>query len=54
MSAGASPHILVIEDEPVTRATLTRYLDQNGYRVTEAANSEIAEKILVRDPQTLF
>ncbi|HRV62904.1 MAG TPA: response regulator [Albidovulum sp.] len=53
MSAGASPHILVIEDEPVTRATLTRYLDQNGYRVTEAANSEIAEKILVRDPPDL-
>ena len=53
MSGNASPHILIIEDEPVTRATLTRYLDANGYRVTEAGNAESAEKILVRDPADL-
>ena len=29
-------HILIVEDEPVTRATLTGYFEQAGYRVTEA------------------
>ncbi len=40
------PHILIIEDDPVTRATLGSYLDSHGYRVSEADTSERAERIL--------
>ncbi|MEI6799980.1 MAG: response regulator [Pseudomonadota bacterium] len=40
------PHILIIEDDPVTRATLGSYLDSHGYRVSEADSSEKAERIL--------
>lgn len=54
MRAIAHPHILVIEDEPVTRATLTSYLDSNGYRVTEAPSANKAEEILARDPADLL
>ncbi len=40
------PHILIIEDDPVTRATLGSYLDSHGYKVSEADSSERAERIL--------
>jgi len=40
------PHILIIEDDRVTRATLASYLGSNGYRVSEADSSEKAERIL--------
>lgn len=40
------PHILIIEDDPVTRATLGSYLDSHGYRVSEADSSQKAERIL--------
>lgn len=39
-------HILIIEDEPVTRATLASYLDAQGYNVSQAETAEEAEKIL--------
>jgi len=39
-------HILIIEDEPVTRATLTSYLEAQGYDVAEAASADVAEHIL--------
>ncbi|MDR9393390.1 response regulator [Roseovarius sp. SYSU LYC5161] len=39
-------HILIIEDEPVTRATLTSYLDAQGYSVSEAETAEAAEAVL--------
>lgn len=39
-------HILIIEDEPVTRATLASYLDAQGYCVSQAETAEEAEKIL--------
>lgn len=41
-----TPHILIIEDDPVTRATLGSYLDSHGYRVSEADSSDKAERIL--------
>jgi len=40
------PHILIIEDDPVTRATLGSYLDSHGYRVSEADSADKAERIL--------
>lgn len=38
--------ILIIEDEPVTRATLSSYLGAQGYEISEAETSEEAEKTL--------
>lgn len=40
------PHILIIEDDQVSRATLGSYLESHGYKVTEADSSEKAERIL--------
>lgn len=49
-----TPHILIIEDEPVTRATLAAYLDQSGYRISQADNADKAEAILSLDPADLL
>lgn len=48
------PHIVIIEDEPVTRATLKSYLDAHGYRVTEVGSAAKAEEILARDNADLL
>jgi len=42
--------ILIIEDEQVTRMTLTSYLDAQGYAVFEAGTADAAEKILREEP----
>jgi len=47
-------HILLIEDEPVTRAKLALYLDSHGYRVTETDTAARAEAILSDDPADLL
>ncbi len=47
-------HILIIEDEPVTRATLTSYLEAQGYDVSEAASADVAERILRDRPVDLL
>jgi two-component system torCAD operon response regulator TorR len=39
-------HIVIVEDEPVTRSTLASYLESFGYRVSECDTAEKAEKIL--------
>lgn len=39
-------HILIIEDEAVTRATLASYLDAQGYLVSTAETAAAAERIL--------
>ncbi len=36
------PHLLVVDDDTRLRALLQRYLSENGYRVTVAANAEEA------------
>lgn len=54
MPGHRQPHIVIIEDEPVTRATLTSYLDSHGYRVTEVASAEKAEVVLARDNADLL
>lgn len=43
---GRTRHIVIIEDEPVTRGALTAYLESFGYRITECASAEAAEDIL--------
>jgi len=42
-------HILVVEDEPVTRAKLAGYFEAEGYRVSEAADGEEMWRRLSRD-----
>ena len=40
----ATAHIVVIEDDPVTRTALAGYLTSFGYRVTECAGAEAADQ----------
>jgi len=40
------PKILIIEDEPITRATLASYLDAQGYEVFESETAELADELL--------
>ncbi|SIT84814.1 response regulator [Pontibaca methylaminivorans] len=54
MTMRDTPHILIIEDEPVTRATLAAYLDQSGYRISVADDAAAAEAILAADPADLL
>ncbi len=41
--ADDAPHILVVDDDQKIRALLARYLFENGFRVTTAAESKAAE-----------
>ncbi|RMF74516.1 MAG: response regulator, partial [Planctomycetota bacterium] len=45
----SAEHILVVEDEPVTRAKLAGYFEAEGYRVSEAADGEEMWRRLSRD-----
>lgn len=47
-------HIIVVEDEPVSRAKLAGYFTSEGYRVSEAANGDEMKTILERDPADLL
>ena len=40
------PHILLVDDEASIRDPLARYLERQGYRVTEAANAAKARDAL--------
>lgn len=50
----ATAHIVVIEDDPVTRTALAGYLTSFGYRVTDCAGAEAAERVLARDDPDLL
>lgn len=50
----AAAHILIIEDDSVTRRRLAGYLRQQNYRISEAADAMQAEAILDRDPADLL
>lgn len=47
-------HIVVIEDDPVTRTALGGYLETFGYRVTTCAGAEAAEKVLAQESPDLL
>ena len=47
-------HVLVVEDDDVTRAKLAGYLEAVGYRVSEAADGEQMRAVLARDPAQLL
>ncbi len=40
------PHVLVVDDDSRLRALLNRYLSENGFRVTEAADADEARRRL--------
>lgn len=45
-----SQHIVIVEDDVVTRRRLAAQLKQQMYRVSEAADADAMEAILARDP----
>lgn len=47
-------HIVVIEDDPVTRTALASYLESFGYRVTICAGAEAAERVLSQENPDLL
>jgi len=47
-------HIVIIEDEPVTRTTLAEYLTSHGYTVTAFDSAERAETMLDSDRADLL
>jgi len=47
-------HIMIIEDEPVTRIALAGYLESFGYRVSECDSAERAERVLAQDSADLL
>ena len=44
--AEKAPHILVIDDDDRIRTLLKRYLGENGYRASTAANSAEARELM--------
>ncbi len=47
-------HIVIVEDEPVTRSALAGYLGSFGYRVSECDTAASAEKVLAQDEADLL
>lgn len=47
-------HIVIVEDEPVTRSALASYLESFGYKVSECDSAEKAEKILAQGTADLL
>src|SRR6201999_2363914 len=41
-----SPHVLIVEDDRETRDLVTRFLKQNGYRVTAVSEGRSMRKAL--------
>lgn len=50
----AQPHIVVVEDDPVTRAKLAAYFTAEGYRVSEAEDGAEMRDIVAVRPADLF
>jgi DNA-binding response OmpR family regulator len=45
--------VLVVDDEPIVREVVVRYLEREGYRTLEAADGDRARELLERDPPNL-
>ena len=45
--------VLVVDDEPIVREVVVRYLEREGYRTLEAADGERARELLELDPPNL-
>jgi DNA-binding response OmpR family regulator len=47
------PTILVVDDEPIVRDVVVRYLERDGYRTLEAASGDEARRLLERESPSL-
>jgi DNA-binding response OmpR family regulator len=45
--------VLVVDDEPIVRDVVTRYLEHDGHRVVTAADGREAKALIERDPPSL-
>ena len=45
--------VLVVDDEPVVRDVVVRYLEQEGYRTLQASDGEAARDLLERETPSL-
>ena len=45
--------VLVVDDEPIVREIVVRYLERDGHATLEAEDGEIARELLERDPPDL-
>ena len=45
--------VLVVDDEPIVRDVVVRYLEQEGYRTLQAADGEAARSLLEREQPSL-
>jgi two-component system, OmpR family, response regulator ResD len=45
--------VLIVDDEPIVREVVTRYLEREGYRTLEAGDGDEARALLERDPPNL-
>jgi DNA-binding response OmpR family regulator len=45
--------VLVVDDEPIVRDVVVRYLEREGYRTREAADGEEAQRMLERESPSL-
>jgi len=45
--------VLVVDDEPIVRQVIVRYLERDGHRILEAATGDEAASLLERDPPSL-
>jgi len=47
------PTVLVVDDEPIVRDVVVRYLEREGYETLEAGDGEEAQRLLEREPPSL-
>jgi DNA-binding response OmpR family regulator len=47
------PTVLVVDDEPIVRGVVVRYLEREGYATLEAGDGERAQELLEREPPSL-
>jgi DNA-binding response OmpR family regulator len=45
--------VLVVDDEPIVREVVVRYLEREGYRTLEAGDGDSARELLEREPLNL-
>jgi DNA-binding response OmpR family regulator len=45
--------VLVVDDEPIVRDVVVRYLQREGYRTREAADGAEAQRLIEREPPSL-
>src|SRR5205085_8469606 len=46
--------ILVVDDEPIVREVVVRYLERDGFRTLEAASGDEAQRLFEREPPSLI